>query len=176
MVAYAWVMYMALFNGGRWIRKQLIQARDSSWDLSEVEDDTTTRDPFIVELVPTGLEFWHFPGPADGEDVKIEFKTCLAEVESLLTPAERSDIVNEAIYIFQRCALLVKELDEVIAEQQLDERVPVPLLAPYRYWLLPESMMNLIGVFLRWVIMSRWFALFSIRWNDGAANADVKRS
>ena len=82
LIAYAWVMYMALFNGGRWIRAQLLSARDSTWKLNLDKLDTDT---------PAGLLFWHFPGVEDGEDLKNMFKSRLAAVEGLLTQEERHD-------------------------------------------------------------------------------------
>ena len=136
-------MYMALFNGGRWIRAQLLTARDSAWRKGSDRLGTDSA---------TGLSFWHFPGNEDGEDLKNAFKLRLAAVEGLLTLVERQDIVGEAQQIFQHLALLVGELDEMVAVRQWQAHAataPLPkLLAKH---VLPLGMVELLGAFLRWI-------------------------
>ena len=102
LIAYAWVMYMALFNGGRWIRAQLLSAKQTSWSAPLVTNNNN---------IEYGLMFWHFTGSRDGEDIKDDFKTRIAEIEDLLTADERQEIVAEAEEIFTLCALVVEELD-----------------------------------------------------------------
>ena len=137
-------MYMALFNGGRWIRAQLVAARDSAWRKGSDRLGTDSA---------TGLSFWHFPGNEDGEDLKNAFKLRLAAVEGLLTLVERQDIVGEAQQIFQHLALLVGELDEMMAVRQWQAHAataPLPkLLAKH---VLPLGMVELLGAFLRWIV------------------------
>ena len=159
LIAYAWVMYMALFNGGRWIRAQLLTANASSWRLPALDrtSDSTEVDPSL------GLAFWHFFGEEDGEDIKNEFKARLSDVEGLLDVEQRQDIVDEALSIFKYLALLVGELDEVVAAKALAivTNSPSPewswLLVKY---LLPLGMAELIYAFLLWIRTRRWY--FSI--------------
>ena len=106
VLAYAWVMYMALFNGGRWIRAQLEAA---GWQLHQDEG----RDY---------LSFWQFDGHRDGEDIKDEFKKRFDEVAALLTPAERDDVVQESRRIFDICAEMVAWLDEQTAPRGISTR------------------------------------------------------
>ncbi|KAF2028858.1 heme oxygenase-like protein [Setomelanomma holmii] len=108
LVSYAWCFYMAVFSGGRWIRAGLLRAGPDFWlacGASEKRGD--------LNLPERGLSFWHFPGQFDGEDIKIEFKAHLAAAEGLFTTDERVDIIEEAKNIFEHCANLVQELDNM---------------------------------------------------------------
>lgn len=138
IIAYAWVMYMALFNGGRWIRTQLISARDSAWTLPSSKTISFSAD----SKHERALSFWHFPGPHDGEDIKNEFKSRLDEVESQLTLEERQDIVGEARVVFENCALLVGELDEILAAKQ--KATPSDSMAILLKHILPMGMTDLV--------------------------------
>ncbi|KAI9698638.1 MAG: heme oxygenase [Candelina mexicana] len=109
LVAYAWVMYMAIFSGGRWIRAQLQAAPPKFWQRNQF-DSLKSASPSDIDPHP-GLAFFHFDGIHDGEDIKAEFKQRLAEVEVLLTPQEKDDVVAEALNIFRHIILLVEELD-----------------------------------------------------------------
>ncbi|KAG4441369.1 hypothetical protein IFR05_003126 [Cadophora sp. M221] len=156
LLAYAWVLYMALFSGGRYLRAALKEAggqgssfwsRDSSpvrpYSLddsfipprstsrpsppaasskSASETNTAPTRPFPARLPPPepnakalpGLQFFHFPGEEDGEDLKVLFKARIAEAEVLLTEGEKGDIVLEAQYIFTYMLKLVDQLDAVM--------------------------------------------------------------
>ena len=74
LVAYAWVMYMAVFSGGRWIRGQLVGAGEGFWRGVEVGDGDSGEEEGKRGLEAAGLSFWHFVGEEDGEDIKREFK------------------------------------------------------------------------------------------------------
>ncbi|KAI9816805.1 MAG: heme oxygenase [Pycnora praestabilis] len=120
LVAYAWVMYMALFSGGRWIRAQLLAAGEEFWRASylcsaQTEEGTAIwrQSPDYQSQVP-GLEFLHFDGMLDGEDIKMHFKQRLYEVEDIFTAQEREDIAEEALNIFHLSILLVEELDGLV--------------------------------------------------------------
>ncbi|KAI9785383.1 MAG: heme oxygenase [Geoglossum umbratile] len=115
LVAYTWVMYMAIFSGGRWIREQILLAGDRFWShpaacagisMSGREARATT-----------GMEFFNFKGSEDGEDIKSEYKRRFAELDQLLTPSERQDVVSEAVRIFEFNTQIVNELDEQLAGQ-----------------------------------------------------------
>ncbi|CAO2651730.1 Nn.00g000130.m01.CDS01 [Neocucurbitaria sp. VM-36] len=110
LVSYAWCFYMAVFSGGRWIRAGLLRAPPGFWPATR-EEETGAR----VGLEEKGLSFWHFVGAHDGEDIKAAFKASLAAAEELFTPDERVDIIEEAKSIFQLCATLVDELDDMVA-------------------------------------------------------------
>ncbi|KAI9716329.1 MAG: hypothetical protein M1812_005394 [Candelaria pacifica] len=114
LVAYAWVMYMAIFSGGRWIRSQLQTVPPDFWQQNKIDSESAL--PNGIDSHP-GLEFFHFDGEYDGEDIKAEFKQRLAEVEVLFTPQEKDDIVAEALNIFRYNILFVEELDEILASQ-----------------------------------------------------------
>lgn len=109
LVSYAWCFYMAVFSGGRWIRAGLLRAPPEFWPAS-CEEETRAG----VELEEKGLSFWHFAGAHDGEDIKADFKAKLVAAEGLFTPDERVDIIEEAKSIFQLCATLVDELDDIV--------------------------------------------------------------
>ncbi|TKA82330.1 hypothetical protein B0A49_00071 [Cryomyces minteri] len=128
LVAYAWVMYMAIFSGGRWIRAQLLSASSPSeptnnsgtfWPLpTRSTSENISQQPQHEERDedepdhPPGLSFLHFPGPSDGEDVKAAFKQRLEAAEPLFSADERREIVAEAGRIFGYCIDIVAELDE----------------------------------------------------------------
>jgi len=105
IVAYAWVMYMALFSGGRWIRMVLKDAGSEFWEGRGFEAHKQT--------ALTGFTFLTFTGSHDGEDTKAAFKQQLAVVEEVLGVQEKQDIVDEARYIFQKSIDLVHELDDL---------------------------------------------------------------
>ncbi|KAH6625216.1 hypothetical protein C7974DRAFT_313284 [Boeremia exigua] len=107
LVAYAWCFYMAVFSGGRWIRAGLLRAGNDFWPSTHEEDGAT--------LQERGLAFWHFPGLHDGEDIKAEFKLRLEEAEHLFSDDQRVDVIEEAKSIFQLCAEVVDELDDLVS-------------------------------------------------------------
>ncbi|RAL68407.1 hypothetical protein DID88_007138 [Monilinia fructigena] len=130
LLAYAWVLYMALFSGGRYLRAALKTAGGSEdfWDrdASPVRPYEATRAPKPTEspskglseeeirpsarrqtrsessqtMKKDGLQFFDFVGDEDGEDIKREFKRRIAETEVQLTDSEKADIIKEAQAIF----------------------------------------------------------------------------
>ncbi|CRG84184.1 hypothetical protein PISL3812_01504 [Talaromyces islandicus] len=112
VLAYSWIMYMALFNGGRWIREQLLDAGPSFWDRKSSHAEK-------APIAQSYLSFWHFDGSDDGEDVKLAFKTRLIDAGSRLTEAEREDVVAEAQALFQHCLSIVMEIDTVVSSNRL---------------------------------------------------------
>ena len=171
LVAYAWVFYMALFNGGRWIRAQLLAAQQGAWS-------GYLRDKEALSTTQSGLSFWYFPGDNEGEETKTEFKARLAEVGSLLTTEQREDIVDEACTIFEYCELLVKELDEVIAAQPRPPPARTPWVVLFLHHLLPMGLMELLYALVGWVSTNRWYAWIMVRWegmrqgDDGETKTD----
>lgn len=105
-------MYLAIFNGGRWIRSQLLS--------------TTCTSPFWPNGVSPEdcLTFWHFDGDQDGEDIKDDFKARYEVAAAQLTEMERQDVVEEAVEIFKLCARIVEDLDLAFAAKEEKERSP----------------------------------------------------
>ena len=143
LIAYAWVLYMALFSGGRWMRAKLLAAGASFWDESPHcggdEKDKCEKDKCGKG---SSLSFFHFEGLQDGEDIKQDFKSRLSKAEALLTAEERQDIVREAQDIFRHCVLLVEELDDMMAIQKTTEPMSLPQLLLKH--LLPMGMVDLL--------------------------------
>jgi hypothetical protein len=111
LVAYAWCYYMAVFSGGRYLRAELLKAGSDFW-IAGTEGDASRADKASVRLEEQGLSFWSFPGQHDGLDIKEAFKARLQAAETLLTPDERVDVIEEAKTIFKLSATLVEELDQ----------------------------------------------------------------
>jgi Heme oxygenase len=103
LLAYPWILYLALFNGGRWIRAQLLSS-----------DFWPTPHPAADHLT-----FWHFDDDHDGEDIKSEFKARFESAAAQLTEAECRDVVEEAVEIFRICAAVVEGLDRAFETEQV---------------------------------------------------------
>jgi hypothetical protein len=133
LVAYSYILHMALFAGGRFIRASLESAGEEFWarwrtphteagdnrehhtqaqaGLSAEEGTSvSTRDHYDHGLP---LRFFHFGTLRDGEDLKTEYKDRLSDLESILTTGERLEIIQEATSIFENMVLLVEQLDNV---------------------------------------------------------------
>jgi heme oxygenase len=107
IIAYAWVMYMALFSGGRWIRMVLKEPGPEFWGH---RDEGST----------DGFSFLTFLGEHDGEDIKARFKEQLGVVEGLLSQKQKEEVVEEAKVIFKASLDMVRELDEVVGSLVAD--------------------------------------------------------
>lgn len=119
LIAHAWVMYMAIFSGGRWIRQQFAGAGKEFWTGEPQTVPSEKNEKTEVQNLP-GFSFLSFEGDQDGEDIKAEFKTRLAEAETMLTAEERQDVVQAAQELFEQCIGLVGELDRKVARQKVD--------------------------------------------------------
>lgn len=148
---------MALFNGGRWIRAQLLVAKESSWS-------NNVRSREAASTPHSGLSFWHFPGDNDGEDIKVEFKARLVDVEGVLTAEQRQDIVHEACQIFRYCGLLVKELDGIIAARPRAPPEHRPWMVLLFNHIFPMGFIELFYALVRWLSRSRWYAWVVVPW------------
>ncbi|KAK0613458.1 hypothetical protein B0T14DRAFT_498945 [Immersiella caudata] len=117
LLAYAWVLYMALFSGGRMIRASLEEPGHSFWDRKagplQPSGHACENPVFDGEGLP--LSFFRFATAEDGEDLKAEFKKRLGEAEAQLSGDEINDVVQEAVCIFDNMMLLVGQLDGVCA-------------------------------------------------------------
>ncbi|MCJ1354604.1 MAG: heme oxygenase [Icmadophila ericetorum] len=104
LLAYTWIFYMALFNGGRYIHTQLHADKEYFWS--------------------SCLRLWHFSdGEAfgDGKPLKQTLRTTFQEIESFLTPLEKEEIVSETLFIFHQLALVVQDLDAAAATHRVEE-------------------------------------------------------
>lgn len=110
LIAYAWVMYMAIFSGGRWVREQLGNAGPSFW-IGPEQSDKAERPS------APGYTFLFFDGDQDGEDIKLQFKDRLQEAETILSIEERQAIVSASQTLFDECICLVKDLDKRTMEE-----------------------------------------------------------
>ena len=114
-MAYMWVMYMALFNGGRIIRDTLAAAGPDFWQVlkpSSLTDLDGDDDGVHHLILHERLHFWSFDSLNDGDNIKEDFKTRFDEIAAAqLKAAERADVVDEAVRIFAMCADMVDWLD-----------------------------------------------------------------
>lgn len=119
-LAYTWTMYLALFNGGRWLHKQLASAGPAFWleDLQPSEADSTNENATNGNI--STLSFWRFDTATqedpEANQLKITFKQHFDKASSLLTENERDEVVQEAKFIFELCMRLIGILDEVMLE------------------------------------------------------------
>ncbi|OTA83953.1 hypothetical protein M434DRAFT_24669 [Hypoxylon sp. CO27-5] len=137
LLAYAWVLYMAIFSGGRFIRASLERVDPSSSFWTPLEPDEEEEPELkIPGGFPSGgtgsrrgggvggdgrdkqpLSFFRFDTPSDGEDLKVMFKERLlastGKGTSQLTAGEHDDVVLEARRIFDFMIRVVGELDEI---------------------------------------------------------------
>lgn len=111
LLAYTWVMYMALFNGGRWMRSQFLNAGELFWTGHHLSDYKNMKGSAFASHTQR-LSFWSFDDRVkDGEDIKEDFRARFLTISELLTKEERDEVVQEAVVIFQRLTLMVEELD-----------------------------------------------------------------
>jgi hypothetical protein len=149
LLAYSYVLFMALFAGGRFIRATLESAGDLFWD-----HGTNPVKPAMLECwqqnngtcdLPLG--FFYFPTPIDGGDLKKEFKRRFLESGQLLTLRERHDIIQEAVCIFDNMVLLVSQLDRVCAvDHESIEQGGSPKLAQLYSTLLSGRLRDSVAV------------------------------
>lgn len=99
ILAHAWAMYLALFNGGRWIRKQLCDSGEDFW------------------MGTPPLSFWGFEGDRDGDNVHAQFKENFELAAQQLTSREWTDVVQETREVFALCSRLVAVLDDASAKE-----------------------------------------------------------
>lgn len=137
LLAYSYIMYMALFAGGRFIRATLESAGKEFWDTTaspivptsqpcktKGKEDAQDTDMSLHVSHSLPLRFFHFDTAEDGEDLKRDFKQKLADCEGLLSYREKHDIVQEAICIFENMVLVVAQLDNVMASGHQPTTVP----------------------------------------------------
>ena len=97
--AYTWAMYLAMFNGGRWIRGQLRDAGEVFW------------------MGPPPLSFWEFEDGHDGTEIHLQFKDNFEIAARQLTDDQWAEVVQEAPEVFALCLGLVGALEGVSQEE-----------------------------------------------------------
>lgn len=123
LLTYSWIMYMALFNGGRWIRNRLLEAGAEYWINKDKADSNT--DPALIG--PMFLSFWYFDGAEDGEDIKRAFRTKFVHAtRKHLTEAECEIMVQEAQALFRLLLGLVYEIDGVVEQRRQRQQQQQP--------------------------------------------------
>lgn len=138
LLAYTWVLYMALFSGGRlYIRARLREAGVSGfWDVHgnhnnnnsrrRMEEDEDDEEDGMISVDEKYLTFWTFPhsnstpnpngnGDDDGASLKATFVSAFTSAESILTPTEKDQVVHEAVLIMHSMIAVVQELGTVSA-------------------------------------------------------------
>lgn len=147
ILAYAWVLYMALFSGGRilrgilqgasgigslfWEREPSLvrplhpldlprQLRSDASSLAEDKRRGRSKSRGPLDEAGDGLGFFSFPGTEDGEDIRIECRKRFAEVELRLAEHEKADIVAEALHIFRFMLGVIDDLDDIVGTSKKD--------------------------------------------------------
>jgi heme oxygenase len=108
LLAYAWAMYLALFNGGRWIRSQLEITK---------HERTIDETSLLYWSGPPILSFWHFDDTRDGGDIHDKFKRNLEKAAGRLAEHQWVEVKEEAKSVFDLCEKLVLILDEAAEER-----------------------------------------------------------
>lgn len=120
-LSYTWVLYMAIFSGGRYIRAKLSSAGEDFWaNTPPVESGENEYDRGCRAEVegPENwpLSFWNFSGSSDGEDLKADYKFRVGEIERVLTMKEREEIITEAVEIMKRLLQIIRKIEVAVAE------------------------------------------------------------
>lgn len=126
LIAYAWIMYMAVFSGGRWIRQQLASAGTDFWLGSETLGSEPDDEQIILQQ--PGFTFLSFDGDHDGEELKKSFKAQLDDADIKLTAKERQEVVAAGQDLFQHCINLIEEIDRDVWWQESTATWPIPVV------------------------------------------------
>lgn len=114
LLAYTWIFYMALFQGGRYIRSQLRSAEENNFWVRDL--NAKIADEAVSASIP--LSFWEFPAASrDGEDLKKEFKARFQDVESCLSLAQKKEVLQEADEIMTHLLEVIREIDLMSQEE-----------------------------------------------------------
>ncbi|KAB8227893.1 biliverdin-producing heme oxygenase [Aspergillus alliaceus] len=101
LLAHVWVLYSALFNGGRFIRRRIVKAGTDFWGLTTEDED--------IKSFPAPLSFWSV---SDDPSFLERFKNRVNRADKLLTVTERKDVVDESVWIICKCKQLTEDLDK----------------------------------------------------------------
>ena len=103
LLAPFYLFYLALFNGGRYLRGILRGAGSGFWLQGNGGD------------VDDVLSFWGFggeDGAGEGEEekIKMRFKTSWERAVGMLTEGERAEVVDEAVAVMRGMEMVVREM------------------------------------------------------------------
>lgn len=156
LLAYTWILYLALFSGGRYLRAQLRSANAETWHLSPDDRDAP-------------LQFWCFAGDRDGEDIKADFKAKFRGSETLLTSEERREVVDEGVVVMNRMLEVVREIEATVGplrkeadETQHEETISLKTRMLLVRVLLPINVLKILGSW-SWKVASGVGAGFGFR-------------
>lgn len=102
ILAWAWTMYLAIFNGGRFIRAGLEAAGDDFWGTKDYP-----------------LEFWNFDGKDDGENIHNAFKENFDRAAKRLTRKQKDETVAEARHVFHVVEDVIHVLDKKVGQDEV---------------------------------------------------------
>lgn len=121
-LAYTWTMYLALFNGGRWLHRQLANAGPVFWMEDRQTSSIGGETAFTNANEIAALSFWRFEAATQNDPnadrLKLTFKERFDKTSSLLTEKELEETVEEAKFIFELCLQLIDVLDDAMIEVQ----------------------------------------------------------
>lgn len=126
-LSYTWVLYMAIFSGGRYIRAKLKSAGLDFWTNTFIaESSKNDYSEGGAEAEKPGkwpLSFWNFSGTSDGEDLRADYKSRVREMERILTLKEREEIINEAAEIMKSLLRIICEIEVAVAEGAVERTI-----------------------------------------------------
>ncbi|RPA93568.1 heme oxygenase-like protein [Choiromyces venosus 120613-1] len=130
VIAYAHNYYMALFAGGKILKYQISQAKGFFPQREKMTGE---------ECEAAGTNLFSFEVPKGKEDMlRSGFKDALVDIQSTLTPEERTDIIEESKAIFKNNEQLILELDRICATMMPPPRPP-PFQAEPRVFTLRDT-------------------------------------
>jgi hypothetical protein len=162
LLAYAWLLYMALFAGGKVVRGMLEgvgpdfwegKLQSQAWGFGPIrEGDRSDRvgyrggdeagkgkggdDDDDAQQAKLPLAFFRFDTAQDGEDVKEEFKREFEEAGKVLTAGEREEVVEEAKRIFEHLISLVAWLHETLGKDRAVSDLNSGLIRSWVDWVV----------------------------------------
>lgn len=116
-LAYTWTMYLAMFNGGRWLYKQLEAPGPQFW----LEPTPTAEDNGSIQA----LSFWRLDSTLqdpNAEELKLEFKRNFEQASEMLNSEEKDEVVKEAVSLFDLCLSMIADLDTIMAQLKHDTK------------------------------------------------------
>lgn len=111
LLAYAWVLYLAIFSGGRYMKASLQLSFRDAW-LQRI-DESKHHD------AEDYLRFWIFgDNSQENEEIRSSFKSRFEAVAETLSTQQQHEVVIEAGAIMQSLAGVVQELGVLLKPPQ----------------------------------------------------------
>lgn len=105
LLAHAWVFYLAIFSGGKYMKASLHMSFQNAW-LQQLEEGDKTR-----PCADTYLRFWTFGNSVqESEEIRSNFKKRFKEVAKTLSIEQREEVVDEARGIMDSLFGIIQEL------------------------------------------------------------------